>query len=75
VGPNGCGKSNVVDAIKWVMGEQSMKKFAYEPFNMANKESSVETVISAILDTVAVISGFVALYFAWAITAVYTGGM
>ena len=25
VGPNGSGKSNIVDAVRWVLGEQSFK--------------------------------------------------
>ena len=60
VGPNGCGKSNIVDAILWVMGEQSPKHLRGEQmtdviFNGSEGKAAVSMAeVSLVLDRMGV---------------------
>ena len=56
VGPNGSGKSNIVDAIRWVLGEQKSKELRLDKmssviFNGTKKKKKGKTMADTPQDT------------------------
>ena len=55
IGPNGCGKSNIIDAIRWVMGESSARNL--------RGESMDDVIFSGSSSRPEVSKAFIELYF------------
>ncbi|MDR3312390.1 MAG: AAA family ATPase, partial [Spirochaetaceae bacterium] len=64
LGPNGCGKSNVVDAVKWVLGEQSVKNMRAEKMDdviFAGTESRKPLNVAEVILTISNEAGLLSL--------------
>ena len=55
VGPNGCGKSNIVEALRWCMGEtsaKSMRGSGMEDVIFSGTSNRPQKNISEVIDTI-----------------------